>query len=408
MLGLTLILLIASSWMAISVEKAAKEEVLKTAREDISHLASTSRSTVMCADESLRSKVANNMQVAKDVLSHSGKVTLSGQNNVTAINQFTKTPMSISVPVLSFGGKAITPNTDPNKRTVIVDEIAGLVGGYATVFLRINKNGDMLRVATNVVAKTGKRAVGTYIPAINPDGKPNPVVSNLVKGNNYIGVAYVVDKWCVSEYSPIKDSLGNVIGAIFVGIQQESVPALRNAITSQKVGTSGYIWVLSTKPETMGHYVISKEGKRDGEDILNTKDANGASVISDMIAKGMKSSNGETVHHAYMWKNEDDKAPRKKIVAITYYEPWGWLIGAGAYEDEFLAPIQNLKVARARSMAIVILAALGCLAVAGYWFSSYASQLSSRINTITKIAQATAEGDVETASRLLGASDKAA
>jgi hypothetical protein len=47
-----------------------------------------------------------------------------------------------------------------------------LAGGTATVFQRMNERGDMLRVATNIGDAGGRRAIGTYIAATEPDGGP--------------------------------------------------------------------------------------------------------------------------------------------------------------------------------------------------------------------------------------------
>ena len=74
-----------------------------------------------------------------------------------------------------------------------MDEVKELVGGTCTIFQRMNENGDMLRVATNVIAADKSRAIETFIPAQNADGSPNPVVSALVKGQKFLGRAYVVE-----------------------------------------------------------------------------------------------------------------------------------------------------------------------------------------------------------------------
>ena len=69
----------------------------------------------------------------------------------------------------------------------------------------MNDKGDMLRVCTNVMKTDGKRAVGTFIPATNPNGQPNPVVQTVLKGQTFKGKAFVVDRWYLTAYEPIKD-----------------------------------------------------------------------------------------------------------------------------------------------------------------------------------------------------------
>jgi hypothetical protein len=66
-----------------------------------------------------------------------------------------------------------------------VDAPAKLTGSFYTIFQRVNQAGDMVRIATNVL-KDGKRAIGTAIPAVMPDGRPNPVVATVLAGKDYI------------------------------------------------------------------------------------------------------------------------------------------------------------------------------------------------------------------------------
>jgi hypothetical protein len=43
----------------------------------------------------------------------------------------------------------------------------------------------MIRIATTVL-DGGKRAVGTYIPATQSDGSPNPVLASVLAGSRYM------------------------------------------------------------------------------------------------------------------------------------------------------------------------------------------------------------------------------
>jgi methyl-accepting chemotaxis protein len=66
----------------------------------------------------------------------------------------------------------------------------------------MNKQGDMLRIATNVVERDGERAIGTYIPARDADGAANPTVTAVLRGETYHGPAFVVDSWYLTAYEP--------------------------------------------------------------------------------------------------------------------------------------------------------------------------------------------------------------
>ena len=116
---------------------------------------------------------------------------------------------------------------------------------------------------------------------------------------------------------------------------------VRQAILSARVGKSGYIWVISGKEASKGHYIISKDGQRDGENVWDSMDADGKYCIREMVNKAVTLTPGDVFLYRYMWKNSGEDAARQKVAAVTYYEPWGWVIGASCYEDE-LFTIQAL------------------------------------------------------------------
>ncbi|SDY17294.1 hypothetical protein SAMN05660209_02198 [Geodermatophilus africanus] len=135
----------------------------------------------------------------------------------------------VELPRAAAGGTWLGQNTDPGVPTPVVDQVRDLVGGTATVFQRTGPAGDMLRVATNVVGATGSRAIGTYIPATNPDGAPNPVLAAVLAGQTYRGNAFVVDSCYVSAYAPLFDGAGQVVGMVYVGQKQQNLPACARA-----------------------------------------------------------------------------------------------------------------------------------------------------------------------------------
>jgi hypothetical protein len=206
----------------------------------------------------------------------------------------------------------------------------------------MNDAGDMLRVSTNVTKLDGKRAIGTFIPAVNTDSSPNPVVSTVMKGETFKGRAYVVNAWYVTAYEPIKDKAGEVVGVLYVGVKEESTTALRKAIMDIKVGKTGYVFVINAMGPTRGHYVISKGGARDGDNIWEAKDSNGRFFIQEMAQIALKLKPGEVGEIRYPWKNANDPEPRDKVAKLAYYAPWDWIIGAGAYEDEFYDAVKVL------------------------------------------------------------------
>jgi len=295
--------------------------------------------------ELVQQRVDQDLNVAKDLLARLGSVSFANDEvSWQAINQFTQATKNVSLPKMLIGGTWLGQTSEANVAVPIVDNLKQMTDSTCTFFQRMNEEGDMLRVATNVTKADGTRAVSTYIPAINPDGTPNPVVAAVTKGETYHGRAFVVADWYTTAYEPIRDDQGRIVGALYVGVREECGQTLRKQIMSLKVGKTGYAYVLNAKGEARGRYVISKDGKRDGENIWEAKDASGKLFIQEICQRAVQLQPGEAGDIRYPWKNPEDPAPRDKIVKLAYFAPWDWVIGVGSYEDEIFEAANRMSL----------------------------------------------------------------
>jgi methyl-accepting chemotaxis protein len=333
--------------------------------------------------------------VAHEQLVKSGEVVLDQGSPVqwSAINQLTQEATPVSLPALKIGGVWLGQNTDAQTATPLVDKVTKMVGGTATIFQRMNDKGDMLRVATTVIKEDGKRAVGTYIPAVKPDGSANPVITAVLRGETYAGTANVVGKNYLTSYEPIKDKAGNVVGILYVGVE-EIDPELREWIKGLVVGKTGYVFVIQGKGDNQGAYIISKGGERDGENIWEAKDADGGLFIQDMIKLALDSPEGETAQKEYMWKNEGEDKARLKVSAVTYYGATDWVIGAGTYysdfEDTVVAVGKRMNYLVFGTLVIaLVLVAIGIFV--SFWM---ASKISNPLIVLVNAAKKAAGGDL--------------
>jgi len=391
----------------------AQQESRKLAYADLDHTAQGIYGMCLSQQELLEQKLQSDASVARAILAAHGAISFDDeQAEWVATNQYTKTATRLSLPQMLVGTHWLGQNAAPDRPSPIVDEVQGLVGGTATIFQRMNAAGDMLRVSTNVKTKDGKRAIGTYIPALNPDGQPNPVVSALLSGAPYTGRAYVVNGWYLTTYLPLRDAAQQVVGALYVGVPQESVKSLRQQIMATTVGTTGYVYVL----DTQGHYVISKDGKRDGENIWEAKDADGRLFIQEIVNKAVRLQPGEIAEARYPWKNEGEKAARDKIARIMYFAPWNWVIGVGSYEEEFRQAEELISKVTERNRKVFLAITGASLLLAVILWMLIARNIAGSLNRIaanlTSGAEQTsaAAGEVSAASQSLaeGASQQAA
>ncbi|RNC73154.1 MAG: HAMP domain-containing protein [Desulfuromonadales bacterium] len=104
----------------------------------------------------------------------------------------------------------------------------------------------------------------------------------------------------------------------------------RKALKRVSVGTTGYLYAMTTRGDLSVHIA------REGENVFNETDESGRQFIRIMCEKALKSKPGEVLYIVYPWRNEmlGDKNPRKKVVAYRYFREWDWIIAAGGYLEE--------------------------------------------------------------------------
>ncbi len=340
-----------SLWQGEQAESLSTETVTKLSLNRFEDITEGVVAMLSSQQEVLEKKVNADLNVAGEVLGNTGSVSFSNEL-VTwrVVNQFTKTTTTIQLPKMMVGDIWLGQNSDPAITSPITDKIRQLIGGTATIFQRMNSAGDMLRVNTNVETLKNKRAIGTYIPAVNPNGQPNPVLEKVLRGERFVGRAFVVNAWYVTAYEPIRDKSGNVVGVLYVGVPQESARSLRSQVMNIRVGQSGYVYVL----DSQGKYVISKDGERDGELIIDAKDADGRFFIREIIEKAKNLESGEFVTVRYPWKNDGDLKPKWKTVKVAYYAPWDWIIGCGTFDEEFQYDVDLIRQINSKGRYIMV------------------------------------------------------
>ena len=120
-----------------------------------------------------------------------------------------------------------------NRRFEIVDKIKetlfrgvqyeGADIGTATLFL------DDVRIATNVLSADGSRAIGTRVSA-------EVYEQVVVRGEGWLGRAYVVNDWYITGYAPLRTIEGRVVGMIYVGLLERPYSDLKTRSTLLFVG----------------------------------------------------------------------------------------------------------------------------------------------------------------------------
>ena len=107
------------------------------------------------------------------------------------------------LPVLKSGAAEL------NLNHAVPDRFAADTGVTTTVFVK--DGDDFVRISTSVKNQRGERAVGSCLE------RAHPGYASLKAGRPYWGLASVLGTQLMTQYDPIKDAAGRVIGAIVVG-----------------------------------------------------------------------------------------------------------------------------------------------------------------------------------------------
>ncbi|MGX4640337.1 methyl-accepting chemotaxis protein [Massilia sp. SYSU DXS3249] len=208
------------------------------------------------------------------------------------------------------------------------DKFSLETGGNATIFAATGE--DFVRVTTSVKKENGERAVGTQLD------RASPAYAALREGKTYVGLVKLFGKNFITQYEPVRNGAGKVVGALYVGVDiTPDLALLKDRIRAIKVGETGYFYVLNSAPgKQYGELIVHP--KREGDNILDSRAADGRPFIKEILEK-------QTGSIAYDWQNPDERAAREKIVAFAPIKGWNWVVAGGTYRDEITAEASALR-----------------------------------------------------------------
>lgn len=142
-----------------TIQSTAKAGCTELATSDLDHVAQQLVVLCQATDAAMHRQLASALRVASDMVRRHGPVTIAADRNVrwSATNQFTGAFTDVTLPEMQVGGKALGQVVDAKAEALVVDEVRKLVGDTCTIFQRMNAQGDMLRVCSNVLKKDGTR-----------------------------------------------------------------------------------------------------------------------------------------------------------------------------------------------------------------------------------------------------------
>ncbi|CAI9402315.1 methyl-accepting chemotaxis protein [Nocardioides sp. T2.26MG-1] len=384
------------AWQTTRFTGDADRRIDELTASDLTHVTAGIGTLVAAVGESVQEAQDRGMTVATSVVRRDGGLRLDAGRAVTwdAVDQVSGEATKVRLPAATVGGTWLGQNKDLDIATPVVDDITKVVGGAVTVFQRMNERGDLLRVATTVETADGMRAIGTYIPAADEAGNPNPVAAAIRSGKPYRGIAKVVDTWNVTAYDPIRDANGRVVGALFVGVPQaQAIAALSGALAETRIGEHGTVSIVSTAAADRGRVVASSDPDSVGS-TLEGEDADGKPWVEETLTRAAELEAGRLAAAGYRLPGTGGAPAADSTVYVGSYAAYGWAIVVTAYGPDFAAASQALADGRSTMLRVfvivaVVLAIVGALAA---W--AVATRMSRRMGRLTAAMSGLAERDL--------------
>lgn len=286
-LAITAVLIASGLFIANSIGERFHE----TLDEEMQELVLSSQSTVEAFNQQLETSAKNLSAVFGEMFR--GSFSLDTDAEITVAGQ--------TVPSILSDSQTIAGNYKE------VDRFAELTGGAATIFVR--RGEDFVRVVTSVKKQDGSRAIGTLLDRSSPAYKIN------LSGQPFTGKVTLFGQPFITNYTPLKDLSGNIIGIRFIGISfAEAITSIQDKLVRFKVGKEGHLFVLNTaKGDDYGTFIIHPTYK--------------GSNISDSINKAaaetiLGSPSGKLT---YAFKSTPDTEWLTHFVSVPELN---WIIGA--------------------------------------------------------------------------------
>ena len=112
---------------------------------------------------------------------------------------------------------------------------------------------------------------------------------------------------------------------------EEAKAAALIALNAQRFDPNGYLFGYTTDGTC---FLLPTKTERVGDNFIAEVDAQGNSFIKDIVDVGQEADGGFT---EYWFPKPDEDAASLKLAYSLSFEPWGWVIGTGAYVDDVQA-----------------------------------------------------------------------
>jgi methyl-accepting chemotaxis protein len=270
----------------------------------------------------------------------------------------TRTGDAAGVPTLRAGNQVL------NGEVRALEEMKRLTGTDPAILVR--KGGELIRVATLLKDKNGKSMAGVAF------GKDEAVTQALLKGETFSGIVWRNGKFYMMYAVPAFDDNKQVIGGISLRVDLSAeIASIKDALRKIVVGKTGYLFAyMPTGDDDIATFVLHPEyeGSSFAEHFKDNP------VLREKTLKVIRDKGGVITFDV---PDANDGGRLKEKIAVFAYVPnLNWIIGGGAFVDEFV----ELSHAQRNLLALMSLVCGLVTVVLLYWM------ITARLRGLAAIA----------------------
>jgi methyl-accepting chemotaxis protein len=178
-----------------------------------------------------------------------------------------------------------------------------------------------------------------------------------------------------------------------LSLEEAQAQALQQ-VGALRYGDGNYIWVNDLTPTMVMHPIHSD---LDGAPLADYEDPTGKRFFVEM-AETARASGGGFVD--YLWPKPGTEKAIAKTSYVMLYEPWGWVLGSGFYDEDATAIVRSFQSQTLLWLVAALLAVLALSLV-------LSRQITRPLERLRAAAAAVASGDMNATVTSKGAAEVA-
>ena len=377
-----LLTLLAAGWIVMQrISQTALVDGTKASSANLTHL--TRNLFGICRN--YHQDTAAKLKRGRAILDEAGPIALDVNSQVVwqAKNEATGEVTEVRLPVMIAGSAKFVPVEDFTRQAPVVDEIERLYGTAATVFQRMNEDGDMLRICSSVRSEDGTRSIGSFIPAKSPDGQATLALRQVLAAQTYLGRTFSGKTGYLAAYQPLTDESGAVVGMLYTALPEDEIKSKVRQLTAGNTDPNHEeLFVLRADGDERGTALIMGDKALEGRNLWDEKDSAGQPYVQEICQRAVALRPGDIAEYKYRKTGRVGGIPRTVIARFAYVPEWDWVVGFAQPEVNFLAGASALQAAAAWGMWLLLGVGMAGSGLAIRIWIKYSGDLTHRLNSL--------------------------